>query len=125
MVEQSPSMADALENAWSIVKYGGMDEEEFDRRFSNLDVQLVDDGTLDTVISVSKDGKNEREYRFNYGDSMEGIDESLGDETPSYDEFVEECMEEAKDMYIEDIEDEEHQSYMADVERYGFGGRNQ
>ena len=92
--------------AWSVVKndrhWDDGADDFYDQLKDSLEVSLIDDGTLDTVIDV-----NGKEYRFNYGYSMEGIDESLGDETPSYDKFVEECMEDAKEKYIQDYIEEQ------------------
>ena len=90
-------MADAFDAAWRLVK---KDEPDYDAIKEGLKANLMDDGTLDTVIDV-----NGREYRFSYDPELGdgGIDEIeeavLGGEQ-SYDAFIAEALEDAKEQYI-------------------------
>jgi len=93
-----------FDKAWGVVK----GEPDYDAIKETLEVQLIDDGTLDTVIDV-----NGREYRFSYDPEMSDdgdIDEIestvLGGEH-SYDAFVEQCLEDAKEEYIMEMVENE------------------
>ena len=69
-----------------------MDADDFyDRLKDSLEAGIIDDGTMDTVVAV-----NNKEYRFN-NDSDE--------EFHPY-EYREQCINDAKEMYIQDFIDE-------------------
>lgn len=90
-------MADAFDKAWRLVKE---DEPDYDAIKEGLKANLMDDGTLDTVIDV-----NGREYRFSYdpelGDGgIDEIEEAVLDGERSYDAFIAEALEDAKEQYI-------------------------
>ena len=71
-----------------------------------IDVQLSDDGTLDTVIAIEGPG-GEEEYRYSYeGWSDDDDDDDDGDDEAKYDAFVEWALEDAKDQYAEHHYDE-------------------
>jgi len=97
-------MADAFDAAWRLVKE---DEPDYDAIKEGLEANLMDDGTLDTVIDV-----NGREYRFSYdpelGDGdIDEIEEAVLGGEQSYDAFIAEALEDAKEQYImEMIENE-------------------
>ena len=93
-------MADAFDMAWRLAKE---DEPDYDAIKEGLEANLIDDGTLDTVIDV-----NGREYRFSYdpelGDGdIDEIEETVLDGEQSYDAFIAECLEDAKEQYIMDM----------------------
>ena len=90
-------MADAFDAAWRLVKE---DEPDYDAIKEGLEANLMDDGTLDTVIDV-----NGREYRFSYdpelGDGdIDEIEEAVLGGEQSYDAFIAEALEDAKEQYI-------------------------
>ena len=85
-------MVGAFDKAWGVVKNDPMDADDFyDRLKDSLEAGIIDDGTMDTVVAV-----NDKEYRFT-NDSDE--------EFHPY-EYREQCMENAKEMYIQDFIDE-------------------
>jgi len=59
-----------------------------------LTVQIIDDGTLDTVIKI-----NDRVYRYNFDYNIDN-----DSEPQSYEDFVNWAMNDAKEMYLEEIE---------------------
>lgn len=80
----------AFDKAWEVVKTDWADDF-YDELKDSLEVGIIDDGTMDTVVAV-----NDKEYRFT-NDSDE--------EFHPY-EYREQCIEDAKEMYITDfIED--------------------
>ncbi len=78
----------AFDKAWDMVKEY---EPDYDAIKEGLEANLIDDGSLDTVIDV-----NGREYRFSYNPEM--WDEDDGEQ--SYDAFVAQCLDDAKEEYI-------------------------
>lgn len=56
--------------------------------------ELIDDGTLDTVIQV-----NEKTYRYNF----DGGDFDDGDNVQTYDDFVEWCLKDAEEQYQDEL----------------------
>jgi len=90
----------AFDKAWEVVKEN---EPDYDAIKEGLEANLIDDGSLDTVIDV-----NGREYRFSYDPEMwDGGDDFLGeiestvnDGEQSYDAFVAQCLDDAKEEYI-------------------------
>jgi hypothetical protein len=103
-------MAQAFDKAWGVVK----GEPDYDAIKETLEVQLIDDGTLDTVIDV-----NGTEYRFSY-DYESGEYE---DEAYSYDAFVEQCLEDAKEEYIMEMVDSRLGGHYPDEELHQRGER--
>ena len=90
----------AFDKAWELVKE---DEPDYDAIKEGLEATLIDDGTLDTVIDV-----NGREYRFSYDpemgdggdDFLDEIESTVNDGEQSYDAFVAQCLDDAKEEYI-------------------------
>jgi len=105
-------MAGAFDIAWSVVKNDPMDgaDDFYDQLKDSLEAKLIDDGTMDTVVSV-----NGKEYRFNYmpemgdggDDFLDEIESTVNDgESTGYAAFVDYCIDDAKEMYIQDFIDE-------------------
>jgi len=80
-------MMSAFDKAWEVVKTDWADDF-YDQLKDSLEVGIIDDGTMDTVVAV-----NDKEYRFT-NDSDE--------EFHPY-EYREQCIEDAKEMYITDL----------------------
>ena len=85
----------AFDKAWEVVKtdrhWDDGADDFYDELKDSLEVGIIDDGTMDTVVAV-----NDKEYRFT-NDSDE--------EFHPY-EYREQCIEDAKERYIQDfIED--------------------
>ena len=87
----------AFDKAWGVVKNDPMEEADdfYDQLKDSLEAGIIDDGTMDTVVSV-----NDKEYRFNY------MPEMGDDGEHSYVAFREQCIDDAKEMYIQDFIDE-------------------
>ena len=104
----SSLMAKAFDKAWEVVKTDWADDF-YDELKDSLEVGIIDDGTMDIVIAV-----NEKEYRFNYmpemgdggDDFLDEVESTVNDGEHSYAAFIEQCIDDAKEMYITDfIED--------------------
>lgn len=69
-------------------------------------IELTDDGTLDTVLRCSECGE---EMRYNYANSCADDASDVGsrDDEKSYDEFIEECIEDATAMHECAADDDE------------------
>jgi len=101
----------AFDKAWEVVKTDQTvwADDFYDQLKDSFEVQLIDDGTMDTVIDV-----NGKEYRFNYmpemgdggDDFLDEVESTVNDGEHSYAAFVEQCMEDAKEMYIQDYIEE-------------------
>ena len=94
--------------AWSVVKNDPMDgaDDFYDQLKDGLEARLIDDGTMDTVVSV-----NGKQYRFNYmpemgdggDDFLDEIESTVNDGEHSYAAFVDYCIDDAKEMYISEL----------------------
>jgi len=106
-------MAGAFDTAWAIVKndrhWDDGADDFYDQLKDGLEARLIDDGTMDTVVSV-----NGKQYRFNYmpemgdggDDFLDEIESTVNDGEHSYAAFVDYCIDDAKEMYISELIDE-------------------
>ena len=89
----------AFDKAWEVVKtdryWDDGADDFYDELKDSLEVGIIDDGTMDIVVAV-----NDKEYRFS-NDSYEEFEE-MG-LTPNPYEYREQCIEDAKEMYITDL----------------------